>query len=155
MIDKAKVQALVEQWLEGKEYFLADLQISADDRIVVEIDHADGVWIDDCVDLSRFIESGLDRDAEDFELEVGSAGIGQPFKVLRQYEIHEGERVEVLTTEGRRLEGLLTAVTPEGFVLVTQEKCRVEGKKRPVLVDVEVPLKYTGVKWTKYVVDFK
>ena len=155
MIDKAKLQALVEQWLEGKEYFLADLQISADDRIVVEIDHADGVWIDDCVDLSRFIESGLDRDAEDFELEVGSAGIGQPFKVLRQYEIHEGERVEVLTTEGRRLEGLLTAVTPEGFVLVTQEKCRVEGKKRPVLVDVEVPLKYTGVKWTKYVVDFK
>lgn len=155
MIDKSKVQALVEQWLEGKEYFLADLQISADDRIVVEIDHADGVWIDDCVDLSRFVENGLDREVEDFELEVGSAGIGQPFKVLRQYEIHEGDRVEVLTTAGRRMEGVLASVTPESFVLKVQEKQRVEGKKRPILVEVDVPLKYTDVKWTKYIVDFK
>lgn len=154
-MEKAKVQALVEQWLEGKDYFLADLQISADNRIVVEIDHADGVWIDDCVELSRFIEGGLDRDAEDFELEVGSAGIGQPFKVLRQYEIHEGERVEVLTLEGRRLEGTLTAVTPEGFVLVASEKRREEGRKRPVTVDVEIPLTYAQVKWTKYLIDFK
>ena len=154
-MEKAKVQALVGQWLEGKDYFLADLQISADNRIVVEIDHADGVWIDDCVELSRFIEDGLDRDAEDFELEVGSAGIGQPFKVLRQYEIHQGERVEVLTLEGRRLEGTLTAVTPEGFVLVTSEKRRVEGKKRPVAVEVEIPLAYSQVKWTKYLIEFK
>lgn len=155
MIEKAKVQALVEQWLEGREYFLVDLQISTEDRIMVEIDHADGVWIDDCVELSRFVESGLDRDVEDFELEVGSAGIGQPFKVLRQYEIHENERVEVLTNEGRRMEGMLTAVTPEGFVLVIQEKRRVEGKKRPMLADVDVPLKYEDVKWTKYLVEFK
>lgn len=102
MIDKNFVKNLVEQWLEGKEYFLTDLTISADDRIVVEIDHEEGVWIEDCVELSRFIESHLDREEEDFELEVGSAGIGQPFKVLKQYEIHQGECVEVLTTEGKK-----------------------------------------------------
>ena len=66
---------------------------------MVEIDHKDGVWIEDCVDLSRFIESRLNRDAEDFELEVGSAGIGQPFKVLQQYINHIGEEVEVLTKD--------------------------------------------------------
>ena len=88
MIEKKLVESLVSQWLEGKNYFLTDLTISADNRIVVEIDQEDGVWIDDCVELSRFIEGHLNRDEEDFELAVGSAGIGQPFKVLRQYEIH-------------------------------------------------------------------
>ena len=67
----------------------------------MEIDHAEGVWIEDCVALSRHIEDGLDRDETDFELEVGSAGLGQPFKVLRQYEIHVGDDVEVLTAEGK------------------------------------------------------
>ena len=90
MIAKQVVKCLVEEWLEGKEYFMTDLTVSADDRIVVEIDHADGVWIEDCVELSKFIESRLDREEEDYELEVGSAGIGQPFKVVRQYEIHVG-----------------------------------------------------------------
>ena len=73
MIDKAKVQALVEQWLQGKDYFLTDLTVTPDDCITVEIDQAEGVWIEDCVQLSRFIEDHLSRDEEDYELEVGSA----------------------------------------------------------------------------------
>ena len=94
MISKSVVQQAVEEWLEGKEYFLVDISISPDDRIVVEIDHQDGVWIEDCADLSRHIESRLSRDEEDYELEVGSAGLGQPFRVRRQYEIHIGKEVE-------------------------------------------------------------
>lgn len=155
MIDKNIVRALVDQWLEGKDYFLTDLTISPDNRIVVEIDHEEGVWIEDCVELSRFIESHLDREQEDFELEVGSAGIGQPFKVLRQYEVHQGERVETLTLDGRKLEGVLHDVTPESFQLTIQEKVREEGAKRPKLVDRDVQLKYSDVKWTKYIIDFK
>ena len=69
MIDKNVVENLVNQWLEDKDYFLVDIEISSDDRIVVEIDHADGVWIEDCVQLSRFIEEHLNRDDEDYELE--------------------------------------------------------------------------------------
>ena len=155
MIDKSFVKSLVEQWLEGKDYFLTDLTISTDDRIVVEIDHEEGVWIEDCVELSRYIESHLDREQEDFELEVGSAGIGQPFKVLRQYEIHQGERVEVLTTEDKKLQGTLGGVTPEGFTLTIEEKVREEGAKRPKLAEREVPFSFDQVKSTKYVIDFK
>lgn len=155
MIDKNFVRKLVDQWLEGKDYFLTDLTISPDDRIVVEIDHEEGVWIEDCVELSRFIESQLDREEEDFELEVGSAGIGQPFKVLRQYEIHQGEQVETLTLDGRKLKGELHDVTPENFVLTVQEKVKEEGAKRPKLVDRDITLQYDEVKWTKYIIDFK
>ena len=61
MIETNVVRKLVDEWLEDKDYFLTDLTISPDDRIVVEIDHQDGVWIEDCVALSRFIEDGLDR----------------------------------------------------------------------------------------------
>ena len=82
MIEKKTVCQIVEEWLEGKDYFLVEVTVSPDDKIVVEIDHAEGVWIEDCVELSRYIESKLNREEEDYELEVGSAGIGQPFKVL-------------------------------------------------------------------------
>ena len=155
MIEKNSVKTLVDEWLEGKDYFLTDLTISSDDRIVVEIDHEEGVWIEDCVELSRYIESHLDREREDFELEVGSAGIGQPFKVLRQYEIHQGERVEVLTKEGKKMQGVLGGVTPEGFTLTIEEKVEEEGAKRPKLVSRDIPLKYEEVKYTKYIIDFK
>ena len=155
MIDKSIVKKLVDGWLEGKEYFLCDLSISADARIVVEIDHEEGVWIEDCVELSKFIEAGLDREQEDFELEVGSAGIGQPFKVLRQYEIHLGEQVEVLTREGKKFVGELSNVTPEEFTVTVTQKVKKEGQKRPVMEEVDYTFKYMDVKYTKYVIDFK
>jgi len=155
MIEKKVVQKLVEEWLEGKEYFMTDLSVGADDRIVVEIDHADGVWIEDCVELSRYIESHLDRDEEDFELEVGSAGIGQPFKVRRQYENHVGKQVEVLTNAGKKLCGTLKEVGEADFVLTIAEKVKTEGEKRPHMEDRDVRFAYGDVKYAKYVIDFK
>lgn len=155
MIEKNVVQKLVEDWLEGKEYFMTDLSVEADNRIVVEIDHADGVWIEDCVDLSRYIESRLDRDEEDFELEVGSAGIGQPFKVHRQYENHVGEEVEVLTNEGKKISGILKEVGEENFVVTVAEKVRAEGEKRPHMEERDLRFAFGDVKYTKYVIDFK
>ena len=154
MIDKKIVEQLVDQWLEGKEYFLTDLTVSPDNRIVVEIDHEEGVWIEDCVELSRFIESGLDRETEDFELEVGSAGIGQPFKVLRQYEIHQGDDVEVLTADGRKLKGELKEAGDTDFTIVVSRKVKPEGAKRPVMIDEDVTLKYDEIKYTKYLIEF-
>ena len=106
MIEKQKVTELVEEWLSDKEYFLVDIVISKDDKITVEIDHAEGVWIEDCAELSRHIESGLSRESEDFELEVGSAGLGQPFKVVQQYRNHIGLEVEVLGKDGKIDESL-------------------------------------------------
>lgn len=155
MIDKNVVRSLVDEWLQGKEYFLTDLTVSPDSRIVVEIDHEEGVWIEDCVELSRYIESHLDREQEDFELEVGSAGIGQPFKVLRQYEIHQGEEVEVLTAEGKKFQGVLSDVTDEQFTVTVEEKVKEEGKKRPQIVEKPYTFKYSEVKYTKYLITFK
>ena len=68
MIDKNVVKNLVEEWLQDKEYFLVSVEISPDNRIVVEIDHADGVWIEDCVALSRYIEERLSRDRKSTRL---------------------------------------------------------------------------------------
>lgn len=155
MIEKNVVKQLVDQWLEGKDYFMTDLTISADDRIVVEIDHKDGVWIEDCVELSRFIENGLNRDEEDFELEVGSAGIGQPFKVVRQYENNVGEPVEVLTAAGKKLTGILKDADENGFTISVEEKAKAEDEKRPKLTEVDYHFGYDEVKYTKYLITFK
>ena len=155
MIDKQKVNELVEQWLEGKDYFLTDLTVTPDDCITVEIDHADGVWIEDCVQLSRFIEEHLNRDEEDYELEVGSAGLGQPFKVLRQWQNHVGKEVEIVTRDGRKIKGTLKAASADAVTLVTRQKVTPEGKKRPVLVEVDKEYSMDEVKSTKYVLNFK
>jgi ribosome maturation factor RimP len=155
MIDKNVVKGLVDEWLKDKEYFLVDLNISADDKITVEIDHADGVWIEDCAQLSQYIEDHLSRDEEDYELEVGSAGLGQPFKVPQQYEIFIGEPVEVLDAEGKKFKGVLKSVDGRNFIVSVNEKVKVEGKKRPVKMDVDHQFNMDEVKYTKYLISFK
>ena len=120
MISKDTVRSIVEEWLDGKEYFLVDIEISPDDRIVVEIDHADGVWIEDCVALSRYIEDHLSRDEEDYELEVGSAGLGQPFKVPQQYHCFVGKDVEVLDADGKKYKGVLKSVDGGDFTVTVE-----------------------------------
>lgn len=154
MIAKEKVQEIVNEWLEGKEYFLVDIAVNADDQITVEIDHADGVWIEDCVELSKFIESRLNRDEEDYELEVGSAGLGQPFKVVQQYVIHIGQEVEVLANDGRKYRGVLKEATDEKFTVAVPEKVKPEGAKRPTIQEVEHTWAYSDVKYCKYLITF-
>lgn len=155
MIDKNVVKNLVDEWLKDKEYFLVDIEISQDDKIVVEIDHADGVWIEDCVQLSRFIEDHLSRDEEDYELEVGSAGLGQPFKVPQQYVNFVGKEVEVLDADGKKFRGVLKAVDGRNFTVTVREKVKKEGSKRPVQTDVDHDFSMDSVKYTKYLISFK
>lgn len=155
MIDRQKVMELAEEWLADKEYFLVDVVISKDDKITVEIDHAEGVWIEDCAELSRHIESGLSRDSEDYELEVGSAGLGQPFKVIQQYRNHIGLEVEVLGKDGKKYKGILKSVLEDSFVLTVSKKEKLEGAKRPQLVEVDLNFTFDEVKYTKYIIKFK
>lgn len=155
MIDKNVVKKIVDEWLEDKDYFLVDIMISPDDKIVVEIDHADGVWIEDCVSLSRYVEEHLSRDEEDYELEVGSAGLGQPFKVPQQYANFVGQEVEVLDSDGKKYKGILKSVDGGDFVVTVKEKVKAEGKKRPVLTDVDHTFQMDKVKYTKYLLSFK
>ncbi|MBP5380982.1 MAG: ribosome assembly cofactor RimP [Bacteroidaceae bacterium] len=155
MIDKNLVESVVNEWLEGKDYFLVDLTVSADDSIVVVIDHADGVWIEDCAELSRFIESRLDREAEDYELEVGSAGLGQPFRVRKQYEIHVGKSVETQQKDGKKFLGTLKSVDDSGFELEVETKVKPEGAKRPHMELVTMHFAFDEVAYTKYVIKVK
>ena len=155
MIDNETVKTLVEEWLKDNDYFLVDVNMTPDDRIIVEIDHADGVWIEDCADLSRFLQEKLGEQLDDYELEVGSAGIGQPFKVAEQYKNHIGKEVEVLDKQGKKIQGLLKSVDGDTFVVTVKEKQKVEGKKRPVLVDVDHQYDMNNIKYTKYLLSFK
>lgn len=155
MIRKEQIVEIVNEWLVDKEYFLVDVTVSKDDEIVVEIDHADGVWIEDCVELSRFIESKMNRDEEDFELEVGSAGLGQPFKVKQQYINHVGKEVEVLANDGRKYRGILSEASDDTFAVTVSEKVKAEGAKRPKTEQIPHTWNYNEVKYTKYLISFE
>lgn len=155
MINKEVVTTFVEEWLQGNDYFLVDIIFGADDRIVIEIDHADGVWIEDCAELSRFLQEKLGDELGDYELEVGSAGLGQPFKVAQQYKNHIGDEVEVLQQDGVKQKGVLKAIEDRNFTITVQEKQTVEGKKRPVIVDTDKTYSMDEVKSVKYLLAFK
>ena len=155
MINKETIQTLTEEWLQGNDYFLVDINFAADDRIVIEIDHADGVWIEDCAELSRFLQERLGDELGEYELEVGSAGLGQPFKVAQQYQNHIGDTVEVLEANGKKVQGILKAVDGRNFTVTVQEKQKLEGKKRPTLVDIDKTFSMDEVKYAKYLLAFK
>jgi ribosome maturation factor RimP len=155
MITKETIKTLTEEWLHDNDYFLVDINFASDDRIVIEIDHADGVWIEDCAELSRFLQERLGDELGDYELEVGSAGLGQPFKVVQQYLNHIGDTVEVLDLEGKKVQGTLKSVDGRDFVVTVQEKQKQEGKKRPVIVDVDKTYSMDAIKYAKYILAFK
>jgi ribosome maturation factor RimP len=155
MINKETIKTLTEEWLHDNDYFLVDINFASDDRIVIEIDHADGVWIEDCAELSRFLQERLGDELGEYELEVGSAGLGQPFKVAQQYINHIGDTVEVLDQEGQKVLGTLKSVDGRNFVVTIQEKQKQEGKKRPVIVDVDKVYSMDNIKYAKYILAFK
>lgn len=153
MIDKEKLRATVEKAVESlntqrgsDDIFVVDVAVDPQDNIVVELDSATGLDIDACSAVTRAVEADFDRDVEDYELEVGSVGLTAPMKVRRQFENAVGSDVEVLTSDGRKLRGLLRSVEADGFVLDRQEKQRPEGAKRPVMVTVSETIPFAQAK---------
>ena len=140
---------------ESMSYLQSYYLVQNGQYVIIEIDHADGVWIEDCAELSRFLQERLGDELGDYELEVGSAGLGQPFKVAQQYVNHIGDTVEVLDLEGKKVQGVLKSVDGTSFTVTLQEKQKQEGKKRPVLVEVDKTYTMDGVKYAKYLLTFK
>ena len=155
MIDKKFLITHVEQFLEGSDNYLIDVIINPGNIISIEIDNNNGVNIDDCVELSRYIESQLDRDQEDFELTVGSVGLTSPFKMLKQYQKNIGNEVEVLTKKGVKLTGVLKSANDESFTITIAKKERLEGAKRKTEVIEDLHFKYEEIKYTIYLIRFK
>ena len=155
MIDQQSVYDIVQEGLAGTDYFIVEVAVRPGNNIIVEIDNQEGVDIEGCEKLHRFIESKLDREVEDYELEVGSAGITSPFKVQAQYKKNVGNEVETLTRDGRKLMGVLKECDEEKFVLTITKKIKPEGSKRKIEVEEDIILAYNEVKYTKYLIRFK
>ncbi|HCC50885.1 MAG TPA: ribosome assembly cofactor RimP [Porphyromonadaceae bacterium] len=154
MIEKELVKKLVEEKLKGSDNYPVDISIRPDNLISVEIDNDHGVSIDDCVALSRFIEEYLDREKEDFELEVGSSGITSPFKIVRQYIKNVGNEVEMLLKNGIKLTGILKAAGDDAVVIAVEKKVKPEGSKRKITVEEDQVYSYDEIKYTKYLIRF-
>ncbi len=154
MIDKKELQAFVEDQLKDTEYFLTDLKVSPSNEITVEIDSLTPGDIEECVKLTRAIEEAFDRDVEDYELEVGTAGLTSPLKVKRQYEKYLGQDLEVLTSDGRKLHGMLHKVDDNGIILSIQQKVKKEGSKKPVVETLDIDLPFSLIKRAVYDLKF-
>jgi ribosome maturation factor RimP len=155
MIEQEKIVQLVEDKLAASDNYLVDVVVKPGNLIIVEIDGDQAVGIDDCVELSRYLESQLNREEEDFELEVGSAGITSPFKTLRQYRKNTGNEVEVLLKSGVKLTGILKSADEKGVTLSVEKKVKPEGAKRKVTIEEERWYTYDEIKYTKYLIRFK
>ncbi len=149
MIDKELLAKTVEEALAGTDMFVVDIRVSASNDITVELDSSDGMDIDTCADITRHIESVFDRDIEDYSLEVGSAGLTAPFKVRGQYVKNIGNDVEILTSDGRKLRGVLAAFTVEIPV-----KVKEEGAKRPVVKMQPEEFRAADCKSVNYLIKF-
>ena len=155
MIEKEFLIRQTEDFLKDSDNYLVDVILNSGNVISIEIDNDNGVNIDDCVELSRYIESKLNRDEEDFELTVGSVGLTSPFKKLRQYQKYLGSEVEVLTKKGQKLSGVLKSSDDDKFTVTISKKVRVEGAKRKTEVSEDLQFCYDEVKYTKYLIRFK
>lgn len=155
MIDKELLAKTVDEAIEGTDLFVVEIAVKPDNNIIVELDSVSGVDIDSCVAITRKIEAVFDREVEDYQLEVGSAGLTSPFKVKAQYVKNIGNDVEVLTRDGRKLSGRLVEAGDETFTVEVPTKVKHEGAKRPVVEQVPETFGYGDCKSVKYKIDFK
>ena len=146
MIDKLHVLSVIDAALQGTDKFLVDLKITSDNRINVAIDGDNGIVIDDCIALSRQIENSLDRDVEDFELNVASAGLDSPLKLKRQYKKNIGQELSVTTFDGQTIEGHLADADDDHITLKLPRKKNPGGE--PLVIA------YPDIKTAKIVIKF-
>lgn len=154
MIDRNEILEAAQAAVAGTDTFIVDVTVTTDNIVTVTIDSYNDIDIDDCVAISNAITTAVSRDVEDYELEVGSAGLTTPFTVRGQWEKNIGNEVETYTTDGRKLIGTLRAVADDSFTLAVERKVKPEGAKRPVTVTEEVVIPFSLNKQTKYIIKF-
>ena len=154
MINENKIKELVEQKIEGTDTFLVDVKISAANKISIYIDNDNGLAIKECVEVSRHVENSLNRDEEDFELEVSSPGLDEPLKVLRQYSKRVGKEIEVILSDGKKLTGILSGTTNEGIILEEKQKKKAEWKQPQQWITSKTNISYINIKEAKSVIKF-
>jgi ribosome maturation factor RimP len=154
MIARESIIELVKGKLTGN-MFLVDVMVSPSNVIHIEIDNHDGLTIDQCAELNRFIESQLDREAEDFELQVSSPGVGHYFKVNEQFRRNIGHELEIITSGNNSYRGKLIDAGESGIVLEVTTKEKQEGERKPRLVTKMVSFDYADIKKARVIISFK
>lgn len=155
MISKDIISNLTEKYLEDNGLFLVDISINQENDIEVAIESDQNVDIKHCVDLSHIIEAGLNREEEDYSLTVTSAGLDQPFKVLRQYLKFKGQEVEIVLKSGCKIVAVLEDATQEQITVGYEKLVKVEGKKKRERIAVKETYKYEEIKSTKPFINFR
>ena len=155
MVDKKIIEQVVTEAIAGSDIFIVEIRVTPDNMVTVELDSTSGLDIDTCARITRAIEAAVDREIEDYELEVGSAGLTAPFKVPAQYVKNIGNDIEVLTRDGRKMTGRLTDVSGTEFTIEVSRKVKEPGAKRPSLVTEPVTLSMDNVKKACYLIQFK
>lgn len=154
MIKKQTIIDLVDEHFQGTDKFLVDVKVLAGNKIEVYVDAPNHILIADCVALSRHIEGSLDREKEDFELQVSSPGATESFKVLPQYKKYIGSKVRAVTKEGAKHEGILMSADENEFVIEeTRREKKTVGKGNQTVVE-NITLSYNQTKETKSVLPF-
>jgi ribosome maturation factor RimP len=157
MIDKKKVLKFIDERIQELDanLYVVDLTISASNVIHVSIDKISGrVSIEECMSISRNVEHNLDREKEDFELNVSSAGLDRPLIHWNQYKKHQGKRVKIVTTEGKKIEGQLVQVEQDFIRLENEKIVKIEGTKKKETLTEEFVLPFNQIKETKIVISF-
>ncbi|MCK4747217.1 MAG: ribosome assembly cofactor RimP [Bacteroidales bacterium] len=140
MITSEGIIELVEQHIRGTEVFLVEVTVKSGNAIRVHVDRPVGISIKECVGISRYLNQQLDRDVEDYSLEVSSPGLGTSFRVKQQYDKNIGRKIEILLTDGDRISGTLQLVSDEGIVL------QVKGKDKEI--------RFEEIKTAKAIISF-
>ena len=155
MISERTIKELVEEKITGTGNFIVDIKVSSANKINILLDNDEGLKINDCVQVSRFVESNLNREVEDFELEVSSPDATQPFKVLRQYYKRKGKQVEVVTFEGKKITGILQDVNDDGITIEEKHRQKIQGVHGKQWVSNEMVFLFSQIKEAKSVISFK
>ncbi|MEZ5070297.1 MAG: ribosome assembly cofactor RimP [Bacteroidales bacterium] len=129
MITENTVKELLAEHLKDGDIFLVDVLVKPGNQIRVHLDKPEGISIDECVEVSRYLNATLDRDVEDYSLEVSSPGLGSPLKVKQQYEKNVGRTLDVVLKDGDHFNGKLLSVDDAGFLL------KAGDRERPIRFD--------------------
>ena len=154
MITSNRIKEIVFNHIDGSELFIVDIVVRSGNNITVHIDSNKGVSIDECAGISKIIDSNFNREEEDFELEVSSPGLTQPFKVVQQYIKNIGQNVEVLLKNGQKETGKLISANAETFTIEKLQKVKLDVKSKPEMVATQQQFKLEDVKSTKVVINF-
>jgi len=151
MITSETIRGRIENDLYAKGFFLVDIQVKPSGKIVVFVDNFGGITLDDCVSITQLIESKIDRNQEDYELEVSSPGLDNPLKLPVQYKKNAGRFLRVITLDGSTMEGRIKEADDDKFILETVGMKKKERKKEENPAQF-VEISYKEVKTAKLLI---